>query len=280
VRKIIAAGVLILSLAGVLLLIHAKVGGTQQAGQVGVSYAPVAAEITLHEPVIVNFTVYNGLSRLTRIDLGADFKENFAIAVKLPDGKIIKARQLAIFGPGGGSSLIGILSLTPGETYKQGLLLNEWFDFNMPGKYEVEVTLVNPRQENKLMSVTGNKMTFEIRPRDANKLVQVCASLAESVVGATSYQGAADATRALSYVQDPVAVPYLERALRSGHLVEQIAIEGLERIGSGEAVQTLISALRIHRGDTDILARSALLRIERKTQDPRLKQMIKRALIG
>src|SRR5207302_980034 len=121
-----------------------------------------------------------------------------------------------------------------------GLLLNEWSDYNIPGKYEVEVTLVNSGQE---MSVTGNKMTFEIGPRDANRLTQVCASLVENVVGASSYQAAANATRALSYVQDPVAVPYLERTLHSGHLVEQIAIEGLERIGNTKAVQTLISAL-------------------------------------
>lgn len=275
-RKIITAALLILSLAGALRWMHAKVGGAQQVGRVTASYLPVAARLILHEPVMVNFAVHNGLSRLTKVNLGHNFKENFVITVKSPKGRIINATQVSNRSPDGGAGLIGILSVRPGETYKQSLLLNEWSDFNMPGRYEVEVKLVNPGQE---VSVIGNKMTFEIGPGDANKLTQVCDSLLENVVGATSYQRAADATRALSYVQDPVAVPYLERALRSGHLVEQIAIEGLERIGNTKAVQTLISALGIHTRDTDILARSALGRIERKTQDPRLKQMIKRALI-
>ncbi|SRR6266404_3139033 len=275
-RKIVTAGLLILSLAGALRLMHAKVGGAQQMGQVNVWYVPAAAKLTLHEPVIVNFAVYSGLSRLTKVNLGLNFKGNFVITVKLPDGRIINASHLSSQASDVGG-LRGILSLKPGETYKQSLLLNEWSDFNMIGRYEVEVTLVNPGQE---MSVAGNKMTLDIGPRDANKLTQACTSLAENVVGATSYQAAADATRALSYVQDPVAVPYLERALHSGHLVEQISIEGLERIGNPRAVQTLISALGIHTGDTDVLARSALGRIERKTQDPRLKQMIKRALMG
>ena len=277
-QKLITACLLILSLAGALRWMHAKVrGGAQQVGQVTASYVPTAAKLTLHEPVMVNFAVYNGLSRLAKVNLGLNFEQNFVITVKVPDGRIINPPQLFTRDPGGGSGLIGTLSLRPGETYQLGLLLNEWSDFNMPGRYEVEVKLVNSGEE---MSVSGNKMTFEIGPRDASRLIKVCASLAEKVVGANSYHAAADATSALSYVQDPVAVPYLERALHSGHLVEQIAIEGLERIGNTKAVQTLISALGIHRGDTDILARSALGRIERKTQDPRLKQMIKRALIG
>ena len=208
-RKFAAAGFLMLSLAGVLLLMLARVEEARQAGPVGISYVPVAAELTLHEPVMVNVAVHNGLSRVIKIDFGDNFKGNFRVSVKLPGGKTIKVPKLNIGGAAGGISLIGILSVRPGETFKQVLLLNEWFDFNIPGRYEVEITLVNLGQ----LNVTGNKMTLEIRPRDANKLAEACASLTENVVGATSYREAADATRTLSYVQDPVAVPYLDRAL-------------------------------------------------------------------
>src|SRR5260370_18251745 len=93
-RKIVTAGLLILSLAGAVRLMHAKVAGAQQMGQVNVWYVPATAKLTLHEPVIVNFAVYSGLSRLTKVNLGHNFKENFVITVKLPHGPIINASHL------------------------------------------------------------------------------------------------------------------------------------------------------------------------------------------
>ncbi len=218
-RSVIVLAYLILLPAGVLLSIRQSVSDTQEPGKVTISFSPSVTQLTLSEPVILNLTIYNGLSRPIKVNLGKDFKENFLISVTRPDGSFFHAPQIKREGIG----LIGIASIAPGQTY-------------------------NP--------------------------------LAKDIASATSYQRAAEAALALSYVRDPVAVPYLERALRSGHLVERMAVEGLEQIGNREAVQVLVSSLQTRAGDTAILARSALERIESNTQDPAIKKAIKRALSG
>jgi len=63
---------------------------------------------------------------------------------------------------------------------------------------------------------------------------------------------AREAGRALSYVNDPVAVPYLRRVLKESFFGKELAIEGLVRIRNAEAVETLQSSLEI--GDSELRA--------------------------
>ncbi len=273
-RSVIVIAYLILLPAGVLLSIRLSVSGTPEPGKVTISFSPRVTQLTLREPVMLNLRIDNGLSRPIKVNLGKDFKENFLISVTRPDVSFFHAPQIKREGIG----LIGIASIAPGQTYNQKLLLNEWVDFNAQGRYEVEIRLSGTGQENTTTIVTGNKVTFEIGPKDTSKLDKVCGSLGKDIASASSYQRAAEAALALSYVRDPVAVPYLERVLRSGHLVERMAVEGLEQIGNREAVQVLVSSLKTRAGDTAILARSALERIESNTQDPAIREAIKRAL--
>jgi HEAT repeat protein len=50
-------------------------------------------------------------------------------------------------------------------------------------------------------------------------------------------------------VKDPVAVPYLARLLELGRF-EQIAVDGLRRIGNEEAAQVLIATLESNDEET------------------------------
>lgn len=53
-----------------------------------------------------------------------------------------------------------------------------------------------------------------------------------------------DAALVLADVDDPIVVPYLERALRSGKYVEGRVIEGLARVGNEDAARILIAVAK------------------------------------
>jgi hypothetical protein len=82
--------------------------------------------------------------------------------------------------------------------------------------------------------------TIEITAEDSVRLNESCASFAKQIEKASSYHEAADAALALSFVKDPIAVPYLKTALFAKQLVEPVTIDGLEKIGNKEAVQLLV----------------------------------------
>jgi hypothetical protein len=254
-----------------------KTNAVEATGEVVVAYSPPAQQLTLREPVFVNFTVRNGLDQPVKLDLGQDRKESFRFVVIKPDG----ARMALPPWQRNGVSRIGELSVAPREEFTERLLLNEWFDFPVPGRYEVEVSLAMPLRGaggKALAARTAGRFVLDIGPRDAAELKRVSAALLEQIVKAKSYEDAAAAATALSHVADPVAVPDLEKTLTSGRMVESIAIAGLARVGNEEAARVLISTL--HGPDAEVaqLARAALAEIEQKSPDAGLKERIRREL--
>jgi hypothetical protein len=86
--------------------------------------------------------------------------------------------------------------------------------------------------------------------------------------------------RELATVDDPVAVSFLNKALRENRLTEPIIIAGLVRIGNQEAAQALIAALNGNTGSAADAARRGLTQIRSHTSDPALKEFISRALVN
>lgn len=254
----------------------AKEGAAQMSDEVTVSYSLAETRFSLNEPLILDFAVRNGSGQPVKLVLGQDRKEAFRFAITRPDGKRIELPPLTREG----FSVVGEVQIAPQQTYTQRLLLNEWFDFSSPGQYVIEARLGDPVRANEAVAAVdkGFRTTVEIGPRDAERLRQLSATLARQVAAAASYEEAAEAAHLLSHIKDAGAVPSLEKVLHTGRGVEPIAIAGLERIGGGEAVQVLISALSSPEGETGMLARSALGRIEQATSDPALKERIHRAL--
>ncbi|HEX8175801.1 MAG TPA: hypothetical protein VF543_11840 [Pyrinomonadaceae bacterium] len=246
-------------------------GGAAQAEGVKLSYSLAAERLTLHEPVILNFTARNDSGQARSLDLGADYKANFLFTVKGPDGKTIRLQRLRK----GGVSLPGQVTLEPGQSYTQKLLLNEWFEFAEPGAYEIAARLAATQSDGNGSDKASESPEFsarlEVAPLDRGRLSQSCAALLKQIKGASSYSEAAEAALALSYVNDAVAIPFLEKALSSGKLVEPIVISGLERIDGQEAERVLVAAAEAGQ-DEDVkeMAKAAVERLKmRKGVKPR-----------
>src|SRR5689334_14442911 len=117
-----------------------------------ISYAMENSELTLNEPVIVQFHVKNPLPTPIQLDLGRDRKGNVVFTVVKPDGKVLELRQ----PPREGISLSGKFSIAAGESYDQNLLVNEWTDFSTPGNYALKVKLATPIQTDAGASLPTN----------------------------------------------------------------------------------------------------------------------------
>lgn len=271
----------IVSLSVLALLVGAGQPRAQGPNDVTFSYSLESSKLVLHEPVIVNFVVDNHSTTRLQFDLGTGRKGSFLLSVIEPGGKKVSLPRFYQ----GGFSRLGLVSVDPGTQYAQRLLLDEWYKFDMEGKYEVELRLPEP-----VKSIDGRIVaevppfyaTLQILPRNPSRLEETCAVLVRKIHAAPSYEAAAEATLTLSYVRDPVAVPYLEEALYSGRLVETIAIDGLRRISNQQAVQVLINALGSKAPQTSAklqdMATAALGRIAFETHDAVLRETIRRAL--
>ena len=220
------------------------------------------------------FDVTNNDLNSVQIDLGRDRKENFKITLTTPTGKKIHLTQVRKSG----MTRTPDVTIATGENYHQTLVLNEWYDFKQVGFYQIDVELAKPALSNGAV-VAGQEpfnLTLNVDPRDEIALANRCGSLAADIIAFPPYEVAAERALALSYVNDPVAVPYLKRILLANKLVEPIAIRGLERIATPDAVQALGSALTMDY--TSALARAALSKIENETADPQVKEQIRRMM--
>ena len=79
------------------------------------------ATLVLHEPVIVEFSIENGLTEPIGLDFGLDRQENFVVAIRQPDGTLVQVPPLPIHD---GLNRIGRVSIKAGDHYAQKLVLN------------------------------------------------------------------------------------------------------------------------------------------------------------
>jgi hypothetical protein len=170
--------------------------------------------------------------------------------------------------------------VAPGEDYQQPLLMNQWFPFRTVGTYFLTSQLTTDIEVSGDGSQPPKSQTIRlaVNARDPQRLTIVCADLARQVEQAPNAEAAQEPALMLSYVEDPIAVPYLAQVLSSHKLTDHLVIPGLERIGSDDAIKALLSALDDKFGETADLARQALTRMEDRISDPVLKETVRRAL--
>lgn len=253
---------------------HAQQPGTNG---VEISYSLRQQPLTLHEPVILTLMVTNTLSQAVIVDLGQDREGEFSFILTTPDGAVLQSTAQVHEG----ISMIGTVSISSGGTLSQDLLLNKRFQFSVPGTYELQGHMTRPilaESGASLGNDAGFRQPLDIVPRDVGRLKAVCNTLVDNIDGAATYADAAKAAQILSYVEDPVAVPFLSSVLAKGRLVENIAISGLERVANRDAVEALISTMGSQNHDTALLAQAALTRIHTNTRDQSLKELIEDAL--
>jgi len=247
----------------------------QESGMVRVSYTLVNADPTVHEPVFVRVSLKNGMDSSVKVDLGPDFYGSFEPKLVRPDGRTGSwQRPWSVMGAPG-----TITVPAHGEAV-QRLLLNRWFDLDVPGRYLLALDLLGkaPLVDGAPAAyLTKGEVEIEVGPRNPSRLEEVCEQLEEAATGARDLDGAWEPTQTLTYVRDPIAVPHLARLLAAKGTLRAMLIRGLEGIGDPAAADALISWLQ-ETGDADGAARAALTRIQAKSDDPALKQKILAAL--
>ena len=258
-----------------------------QSDGVKVSYSVEHPVVTMHEPVIVRFDVSNESTQPITLQLGTDRKENFSLAIQRPDGSKHERPPLPLRE---GAFRLGNVDLGPGKRLREQLLLNEWASFTTPGKYQLDVRLLTPIEMSSGAKLVSKpyRTSFEVLPRDESQLKAACERLVQQIKSTNNVGELHNAASALAHVDDPIVVPYLERALRSGKYVEHPVIDGLARIGNEDAAQILIAVVKespawppntdTMAGTRAILAWQALHRIAAATSNERLKQEISRSV--
>ena len=241
----------------------------------------------MHEPVVVRFDVFNESTQPITLRLGIDRKENFSLVIRGPDGSEHERPPLPRRE---GVVRRGDVDLGPGERLRHQLLLDEWASFTAPGKYELAVRLLTPIELSSGAKFVSEPYhtSFEVLPRDELHLKAACERFVQQIESTNNVSEMLDAALALAHVDDPIVVPYLEKALRSGKFVEGPVIEGLTRVGNEDAAQILIAVVRqspapppsaeTAAGTRAILARQALQTIAATTSNEHLRQEIQRAI--
>jgi hypothetical protein len=264
-------------LASVALVTAGADAVTQTATTVNVSLVAKNPRPTLHEPVVLVLKIENRTNQPVAFDLGLNRKANLQFTVTEPDGSVIRVPRLSSEGFG----RIGRLTLDPGKSYEQELLLNEWYQLARPGSYRIRCALTAP------VKVAGtaagapetNVVEVQAQPRSPEALAQASQRLLLVATTEPNAWVAAEAAAALSYVVDPAAVPYLKDLLEKGSpQVRQHAAYGLGRIANREAIDILASNLKTQDADLNAVVRNVLTGLLAKVTDPGLKQAIERAL--
>lgn len=253
---------------------EAQVQNASKTG-VSVSYSLPTAQLSLHEPIVINFQVNNETTQAVGFDLGQDRKGEFLFTVTSPDGATLHLPQYMHEG----ISQYGTVSVQKGESFSQSLLLNEWYDnFNVLGKYILSARLTKPIVVGETPQLdSGFTGEIYITHRDPARLEKVCAGLAMQVETAANPEAAQKPALMLSYIEDPIAVPYLARVLATKTLTSDKAIAGLKRIGNDAAVEELLSALNKNGHIADEAAH-ALSQMLDKISDARLKETVNKAV--
>lgn len=208
------------------------------------AFRPVKESYTLHEPVPVELTLENSSTRDVEVDLGKNRKGRLVFDVSSPDGKV--HRNLLLAQSGAGST--GVVVLAPGQTYRQEVLLNEWTSFVDVGRY-TGVGRVKG----------GQPVSFILRiePRDEKALGEACADLVRRILEARGLDKW-ELIRALSYIEDPVGVPYIVQVLQLEPRLSSPLVSTLGRIGTSGAVEALFLKLEDTEEDSRGLARNTL----------------------
>lgn len=253
-----------------------------------VSYTLEDSLLSLSQPLILELSVYNNSSKPINLDLGPDLKANFIFTVTWPNGITVQLPQWWREG----IARIGEISVAAESQFSERFVLNEWSDFRELGKYTLEIKLATSIQSedgNKIQEVRPYSTSFEILPRDEEVLVKKCEEWIKIIETSSSSKEDKEAALALSYIRDPIAIPYMKRALDSGSYVENQIMDGLARISNWSAVKLLISIIdevdeneianiNSSAGTRARQALFALHRIEQQTSDLGMKQLIQQTL--
>jgi len=233
--------------------------------------------VSLGEPVLMQVRVDNRASVPLDLDLGGDGTENILISIVGPDGKTrhkpptIRKEGIVFFGN---------VHLESGGSYAQTVVLNQWFQFEETGRYEIKIALQSPlRIAGKSIPAGDFVLPLEVSSRNPSQLASACSQLVSRIHAEGSAQDSLSAALALSFVHDSIVVPYWAQVLEQPGFAHDTAISSLANVGNNEAVAVLVRSLQGPDGNTKSWARSALKAIATHTTEPSIKKQIDEALL-
>jgi len=219
--------------------------------------------VTLGEPVWIDYVVRNTTADSVTIQLGHNRKANFRIVVTPPDRRSIETPRLSSEGMG----LIGRVLIPAAHTYRQELLLDEWYDVDAPGQYEIAIGLGDEAPQ---------VLRLQVLERDPVKLEAVAKALHNQALS-PDVETADRAALALSSIDDPIAVPFLANLLSRK---QPLAARGLGRIGTPEAIDALLANLPEPHIAVHSAVRAELMMLRDTVSDPVMRRRIDAALEG
>jgi hypothetical protein len=265
----------ILALGIVIAAMPVGVWGQPSPG-VDVSYALVKADLSVGEPVFLRFSVTNRLSEDIIVDDRVNFNGygGFRATIIRPDGRVVDAPKQRPVEAGLGHPR----SLRPTESSSTLILVNKWVDFDLEGRYVLDVETTHPlvtASGVKLSYPTDGHVTIDVGPRDPARLEKICAGLWSELTRDPSAPGALELKETLGYIKDPVVVQYLARIPVGDKGMEEWEIWALERVGDGPAVDVLMANANGPSQDSRISVRRSLEAIEKSTSDSTIKEKIR-----
>jgi hypothetical protein len=245
-------------MSGSLLISSGAMRAQNSVAAIATTFSLEANPITQGEPVVLEMAFDNRSRQGVVVNLGNQ-DEKLDIEVVEPDGHVLQKPKPIVRE---GWEPVDAFNV-PGEAKSLGSVsLNDWFTFVKVGNYQVEITLspIPSPREPFVYNISGNHvvLTLTVLPRDETSLASACAVLLSRVKDLQSSATALTAAKALSSVNDPVAVPYLAAALERREFASMM-IAALARLNTEKAVAALSDASRSNDPETRNLARSALV---------------------
>jgi hypothetical protein len=234
-------------------------GSAQGTPGAAVTVALEKELVTQHEPVLLRFTLRNSSSKQAVFELGyGEEKANVKVTVTDPDGRLWpKPRPVPQFG------FKETILAEPFSTSVRSIVLNDWFTFDKLGRYRIDMAVPPSTGSSPAnLQIPDTPLTLTVLPRDEVALAASCADLVRRLENRKSAADADAAANALSKVDDPVAVPFLAKAMKQ-KLFSSMMIGALGRLNAPGAINALIAAS--HSSDPEIssLARATLVALKR-----------------
>jgi len=251
---------------GTLLFLSAGTAPAEDA--VPISFTLQKPTVTLHEPVFVVVRIENSLAEQVTFELGFQEKAHFHFILTEPSGSTVSPPDISE----GGLGATGHMTLNAASTFERKVLVNEWYQFSKAGSYGIQVklsALALKTASGALLAneVSSPRMLLQVDPADPSKLSELCQALLDAARTSRGYAKQAEAGLALSYILDPVAVPYLAKLAKMRGL-DGMSVAGLARIANVEGVEEVISNLGTEDPELERAIRNALECLKRGCSPP------------
>jgi len=204
---------------------------------ISIEFSLESPTISLGEPVLIDFVARNRSQDTAEIDLGHNRKANFRFTIMTPDRRVLEVPQLSSEGFG----RIGRIPIPVDHSYRQVLLLDEWYDVDVPGEYEIAIRVGKSEPQ---------VLRLQVLERDPEKLTAVAKALYGEALS-LNVEVADRAALALSSIDDPVALPFLQNLLARR---QPLAARGLGKIATPQAIDVLLA----NAGSRDIAVYAAV----------------------